>query len=206
MKRLSDVVRDLDRAPPSAADGGHKVVPLWDLTAPRVEPGPGGDERLAYARGLADGRREALAELEALRHDIDRQVFEAVACARVADNVQVADQSTRELAASLAAIEERLHGLVLDMLEPLVAARYDAGSREAFVAAVMRSVQVQGATSVRICGPDAVIGEMSRRLTSLGVSHHAVAGPGVEIVAELDETRIVSQLAGLVEQTKELLA
>lgn len=194
--RLADIVPELGSEP--RRPGG---------AAPPARAQARGEtksEPAAFERGLREGLATAARELERERTEADARLAEAVAVARQSATLELGQAMAGRIDSALRQLEERLAAGVIDVLEPILAARLAAAGRQAFAAAVARAVAIGPAVKVRLGGPADIVASISQALVAAGVAHETFTATTAEATADVDDLRVRAGLDALTAGIEEL--
>lgn len=199
---LADVLRDL--APGAGALPARAIAGLgggMEVGALQATPADAAEE--AYKVGLAEGRREALAETEHLLEEARAQADARLERERAQWIASVAGTVEDKLAEGFRSLENELYVVVSRCLAPMVRDFASAEALNQILAGVQGALSIGKDATLNVEGPERLLEVLADRLDKQGIAYRLVPSTGVDIKIQVGSTAVVTRLGELLGRFEE---
>jgi len=180
------------------AETGESLVAEFEPLAPEPEPELTVEEQIAeaYQRGRLDAGEELKAAFEAERDRLKSAASAELETLRLSLEDELAAKVAADLEMVFAALEQRVSGSVARCLDPLLDEAVTRHLVDGFKDAIRQAWGGgEGGSSVKVCGPQALLDKLSARLGPNANRIQLEAGSETELTAVLDDTAITTRLS-----------
>jgi hypothetical protein len=207
--RFTSVLRDLsvETPPPLAADrpAVEGFEPVWPLGGDREADRLEKLIEAATAKGFAAGRSAAAEHYEEAIRDLTFKSEEKLVEARRTWVAEQGQALAKSVADGLAGTESRLTDAIAGVLVPLVKSGLRRVAVNEVLVGIREAVAIQRNARVALKGPDDLVAEIERQLSSSNIACETTASASAEVEVRVNDLLIMTQLAPLLLRVEDIV-